>query len=591
MINRLRTTPGKILLAIAAIAIILLVRFCMQSAGKGSDPEEISIRMDAAPARLNPFLSTIGADIYVCARIFQSLGDLDPATLELTPLIVKSLPSSRLVQDGPHKGELAYDYELLEEARWDNGTPVTGKDVDFSIKIAYHPLLPTKAFGSYFKELSGIDLDPANPKKFTVYFRKYYMLAQESMALFPVLPAYQYDPVNRMAAVPLSDLLDTAKTSVIAGDPSMKTFAEEFQQPKFLNDPNNISGSGPYKVASMNDQGAILVKKENWWGDAVSKERPILAAYPKRLVYKVVKDENVVENMLKSGQLDIVAGSLSPARFLEMKQKDSLNTRYDFDLLPALQYNRWLFNMNKPVLKDVQVRKALAHVVDYDHFINNIRSGLAVRTVSNILPAKRYYARDITPYDYNIEKARELLATAGWSDTDGDGVLDKVLDGKPTRLVIEVLVPSVRTSQQYAESVTQTARLAGIEIKTVPTDITEINPKTKNGDFETTFLGATLFPGLTEMRQRYHSSNLAPAGDNRSRVADARLDEVIDRIGAEPDETKRDQLYMEAQHLLHEILPEVFLFAPYQPIITSKRFEKVITANRPGYYEQMFRLK
>ncbi|MFM8488842.1 MAG: hypothetical protein ACKOCH_21115, partial [Bacteroidota bacterium] len=115
MINRLRTTPGKILLAIAAAAVILLVRFCMQSAGESADPEEISIRMDAAPARLNPFLSTIGADIYVCARIFQSLGDLDPATLELTPLIVKSLPSSRLVQEGPHKGELAYDYELLDE--------------------------------------------------------------------------------------------------------------------------------------------------------------------------------------------------------------------------------------------------------------------------------------------------------------------------------------------------------------------------------------------------------------------------------------------------------------------------------------------
>ena len=398
MMNRLRTTPGKILLAVAAAAVILLVRFCMQSAGESSDPQEISVRMDAAPARLNPFLSTIGADIYVCARIFQSLGDLDPATLELTPLIVKSLPSSRMVQDGPHKGELAYDYELLDEARWDNGTPVTGRDVDFSIKIAYHPLLPTKAFGSYFKELSGIDLDPANPKKFTVYFRKFYMLAQESMALFPVLPAYHYDPASRMTAVPLSDLLDTAKTTVIAGDPSMKTFADEFQQPRFLNDPNGISGSGPYKVASMNDQGAILVKKENWWGDAVSKERPILAAYPKRLIYKVVKDENVVENMLKSGQLDIVAGSISPARFLEMKQKDSLNTRYDFDLLPALQYNRWLFNLNKPVLKDVQVRKALAHVIDYDHFINNIRSGLAVRTVSNILPAKRYYAKDITAY-------------------------------------------------------------------------------------------------------------------------------------------------------------------------------------------------
>ena len=135
-------------------------------------------------------------------------------------------------------------------------------------------------------------------------------------------------------------------------------------------------------------------------------------------MYKVVKDENVVENMLKNGELDIVAGSFSSTKFLEMKQKDSLAAKYNFEVIKPIQYNRWLINMTKPILKDVRVRKAMAHIVDYDHLIKNIRSGLGTRLVSNILPGKRYYAKDIVPYDFNIQKAKDLLAEAGWADSD-----------------------------------------------------------------------------------------------------------------------------------------------------------------------------
>ncbi len=585
-------TPRRILIGVAIIALLLLLRECFKTrTDTGASPEQVNIRYDAAPGNLNPFLTTLGVNLYSCARIFSTFSELDPQSFKLVPTIVKEIPQERKISEGPHAGEFAYDFEIIPEAVWDNGTPVTGNDMAFTMKIIFHPLMPAKAFLSYFKDMSGIDIDPANPKKFTIYFKQYYILALETLCQTPIMPAYHYDANNRLGNTPIADFLDSTKLKSFETDSGMKAFVEEFKQPKFANDPNGIVGSGPYRVEKMNEQGLILVKKENYWGDKLVDKRPLLAAYPKRLVYKVVKDENVVENMLKNGELDIVPGSLSPGKFLEMKAKDSLAAKYNFDILPAMQYSRWLLNLNKPNLQDVRVRKALAHIVDYDNFIKNIRLNLAIRTLSPILPSKKYYAKDLAYYDFNIDKAKELLKEAGWSDSDGDGVMDKTEAGRKVKLVIEVLVPPVRSSQQYTESVTETARLVGIEIKSITTDISEIAQKTLTGDYESTFLAAVLYPGLTDLSQRYHSRYLAPNGDNRSRYINPKLDDILDRIRAEPDEAVRNPLYIEAQKIIREDLPEIFLFVPQQTIITSKRLDGVITANRPGYYEQLFKLK
>ncbi len=585
-------TPRRILAGIAILAALFLLRECLKNrTAAGEVPGQVNIRYDAAATNLNPYLTSKGSDIYTCARVFSTFAEMDPKTMELLPAIIKEIPSVRTVSAGPRKGQLAYDFEILPEVVWDNGTPVTGRDVAFTLKIIFHPLIPAKAFQSYFKDLCGIDIDQQNPQKFTLYLKNYYFLALEAMCQSPIMPAYHYDPSNRMGNIPVADFLDSTKLAAFKTEPGMVAFAEEYQQPKYANDPKSVVGSGPYQLEVMNEQGVVLVKKQKYWGDAMAEQRPIVAAYPKKLVYKVVLDENVVENMLNIGELDVVAGSLSAGKFLEMKQKDSLAAKYHFDILPSSRYSRWFFNLQKPNLQDVRVRKALAHIVDYDHFINNIQSGLAVRIVSPILPTKRYYAKDMPMYDFNIQKARDLLADAGWSDSDQDGIVDKVVNGKKVNLTIEVFVPINNTSKKYGESITETGRLAGIQIQAVNLDLSEIDKKSSIGDYESAFLGANIFMGLSDLSQRFHSKNLAPNGSNRSRYINPSLDAVLDSISSEKNDARRDQLYLKAQKILHDDVPEVFLLSPAQTIITAKKFDAVITSNRPCYIEQLFKLK
>jgi ABC-type dipeptide transport system, periplasmic component len=297
---------------------------------KVRQPEEVNIRLDAAPVSLNPYMVGGHApSLNVARQIIQPLGDYDPKTLELQPVLIKAIPQSRIVADGPRKGQYVFDFELRPEAVWDNGSPVTGNDYLFTLKLIHHPKLPTDAYRGYSQYMSGVEVDAADPKKFSVYLREYYIKALEALCGVPIYPAYHYDPSGLLTNVPLADFLDSSKVAALATDETQIAFAEAFAQPKFSNKPEAISGSGPYRLKLMNEQGVVLVKKENWWGDKLAKKHPMLSAFPKKLTYKVVKDDLIMANMIKNGELDLVSNITSTA-FSELKGLDSLTAKYDF---------------------------------------------------------------------------------------------------------------------------------------------------------------------------------------------------------------------------------------------------------------------
>lgn len=580
---------GKSLVAAAAL-FALFFSNCNPDPKPPAVNTTVKVRMDAAVATLNPYMPSAGYSRYVAQQIFQSLAQIDPKTLEFKPFLVKSLPTKREVKDGPYAGSLAYDFEILEEAKWDNGSPVTGKDVEFTLKIIFHPALPTEAYRGFFAYLKGLEIDPANPKKFTAYFSQYYMLMLESMCGVVICPAYNYDRDNALANIPLTDFLDKTKTESLKANPAVQAFAAAFQRPEFATDKNFVSGSGPYRLESTDgEQGTTLVKKDNWWGDGLVQQYPLLAAHPQKLMYKIVSDDAAIENMLKTDALDVTLVT-APAKFLEWKKDPTLSAKYDFHAYGATQYNRWAFNLRKPKLQDKRVRQALAHIVDYDYIINTVQQGLAQRTVGPVNPAKTFYAKDVPLYDFNIEKAKALLTEAGWKDTDKNGVVDKVLNGKKTELTLDLLMlPKAKVNEATALSIQETALRAGIKINVIGMDIEQLIGETQKGNFETAMYASALSPGLVEMYQQLHSNSLAPKGDNRTGFSKA--DSLIVAIRTTEDEALRNALYVKAQEVIRDEVPEVYLYAQLQRVAVAKKFDYVITANRPGYYEQMFKLK
>jgi peptide/nickel transport system substrate-binding protein len=141
-----------------------------------------------------------------------------------------------------------------------------------------------------------------------------------------------------------------------------------------------------------------------------------------------------------------------------------------------------------------------------------------------------------------------------------------------------------------SNSVQQTALQAGIKINIIPIDISELSKQTRAGEFEAALFANSINSGLDDLYQQFHSSNLAPAGDNRSHFANPHADSLISAVRTCPDETRRNVMYVEIQRILHDEVPEVFLFIPDQRTIVSKKFKYVLSSNKPAYYENMFEL-
>lgn len=573
-------------------ALTMAVVSCRRGQVVETEDTVVRVRMEAAVATLNPLLPAPGYSRYVAAMIFQTLGILDPESLELKPLLLENIPAPYQVADGPYKGSIAYELTIIEDARWDNGTPVSAEDVLFTLKLIHHPSLPTQAWRGYFEYLQGLEINPANPRKFTVYNSRYYMLALESLCQIPIYPAYHYDPRNLLRDVSLQDLLDPQKAGELAADDRLVQFSTNFQKPEYANDPEKICGSGAYRLAYLDgDQGLVLEKKENWWGDEAARNNPLLAAYPKRLEYRVVKDEAALENMLRNGELDIAVG-ISPAKFVEWQKDSLLAGQYAFETRWTAQYSRWILNNANPKLQDVRVRRALAHIVDYDYMIRDVQLGLADRIIGPINPAKDFFASHIKLREFDLNKAKALLAEAGWSDSDNNGILDQEIDGVKTELTLDVLAgTSQKVTELLANSLRESAEKIGIRLNIIPSDINRLSSDTRQGQYETALIGAALYPGLVELYQNYHSASLAPQGDNRSRFINPVADSLIEAIRTTENPQRRRQLYFAAQQLLHDETPDVFLYAPRQRYVASKRFRYVISSNRPGYYEQLFRLR
>ena len=108
-----------------------------------SKPEIVSIRLSAKAKSLNPFFAATSAiDGQIVGHLFPFLINYDPKRVKLEPVLAKSLPEVKENEDG----SVSYTYEILDEAVWDNGTPVVGEDYIFSLKALMNPKVSAAAY-------------------------------------------------------------------------------------------------------------------------------------------------------------------------------------------------------------------------------------------------------------------------------------------------------------------------------------------------------------------------------------------------------------------------------------------------------------
>ena len=397
---------------LAPLAIVLLfLSSCERTEDKSihkRTTNEVAIRLEAEPDRLNPLLSTISYARQVFDPLHLYLMNYDPTTLVLVPQLLKESPKIQFINSGEFEGGTKYSFEIREEAIWDDGKPVTALDYEATLKIVFNPFLPTLGYRTFLENIQSFEIDQLNPKKFTIILNDTYFAGLESLTnVVPVLPKHVFDPQNLLDKVSLLKLIkDPSPENQLKNYPFIKDFADNYMGEYFSRIPEGVNGSGPYQLVSWQaGQEILLQKKQSWWGDKLAVENPAFQAFPDKLLFKIIPDPVTALAALKNEEIDVMQ-NIAPEDFINLKSDSLTKAHFTFYTPSSLSSYYISLNTRLPVLSDKKVRRAFAHAIDVDELINSVFEGFGTRCATPLHPSSAEYNASLKPIEFSIEKAK-----------------------------------------------------------------------------------------------------------------------------------------------------------------------------------------
>jgi peptide/nickel transport system substrate-binding protein len=316
-------------------------------------------------------------------------------------------------------------------------------------------------------------------------------------------------------------------------------------------------GAGPFKFVegSLDDQ-IVLERFEDYYGGADDLP-PVGPAPLERVIFKMIPETSTRVAALLAGEVDIIQGvpSFMVPRLLgdpNIVVKTCAGTRPKFVDL----------NVTMPPFDDVRVRRALNYAVDAELLLAQVAGGYGVVLPGPLSPFNNYADPNLEPYGYDPDMAYELLAEAGWTDSDEDGILDK--DGEPFSFVLDAYGEYV----PIAEAVAGQLRSFGIDVSVRTWEYGVVKPLLLNCERQA-FLrdwGDSAFDPVGYIEAKWHTRiEGTPWGrGNFACYSNPRVDELIEAGAVEVDPEVRREIYYEAQRLIYEDAPAIFLYVPQE---------------------------
>ncbi|HEY3152744.1 MAG TPA: peptide-binding protein [Candidatus Binatia bacterium] len=508
------------------------------------------------PEQLNPLTSNDASSSEVLGFVFESLLTREPRTLELKPLVATARPE--ISQD-----KLTYTFKIRKDVRFQDGRPLTGEDVLFSVKAIKCPFVNAPFLRVYFNSL--IDAELIDPHTVRFVTKEPYFLNESVLGGILLMPRHYYDPENLLQRLTVRDLTrDPEKLPSEA-----KKFADQFNR----NFNRNPLGSGPYKFGDWKTGREIeLLRDLNYWGNGKeSIDQPHLD----RLKFRVVNNMDAALVRLKSGSLDFME-ALQPVQVVRGTNSERFNRefkKYEY-YAPTYTYIGW--NNEHPIFRDKRVRQAMTYLTDRKQIVKSVLFGLGEVVDSHIYFFRPEYDKSLKSYPFDPQKALALLNEAGWRDSDGDGVLDKVIDGKKVPLRFEIKVNSGNAVRKSVALVLlDELKKHGIAASVRELDWTIFLNDVKNHQFDAVVLGWQMSTTEPDAYQVWHSSQAANKGSNAISYKNARVDEILEAYRREFDPQKRIQMYKEFQEIIHDEQPYTFLYVGKRVSAVHRRFQGV----------------
>lgn len=484
----------------------------------GPKPGGTLTLLTSDPPVLLSLLNT-GAASYVSGKVTEGLLNYDFALNPQAELAVKWSVSP----DG-----LVYTFGLRPNVKWHDGAEFTSSDVAFSIAAAkkYHPR-GTATFANVVE----VRTPDALTAEIVLSKPSPYIISALAAHETPILPKHIYKdgPIDKS--------------------------------------PNNNApiGTGPFVFKEW-ERGSHIVfeRNPNYW-DA---PKP----YLDRVIIRIIADAAARTIALETGEAQASQGSLlvlnDVARLKDNKALafDDNGNQYDNSI------THFIFNLDRPYLKDVRVRRAIAHAVDREFILKNAWYGYGELSQGPLSPLlTRYYDKGLVPYAFDPKKAEALLDEAGFP-RQADGIRFKI---------VHDYMPTAEAFKTAAEYIKQALGAVGIAVTIRAQDFATYTRRVyTDRDFDLTYgFMSTTFDPTVGVQRLFWSKNFKPGVpfSNGAHYSNPEVDALLEASAVEVDPEKRVEQFHRVQEIIHSELPDLGILIVNVPSIFDKRYKNLIT--------------
>ena len=297
-------------------------------------------------------------------------------------------------------------------------------------------------------------------------------------------------------------------------------------------------GTGPFMFESFDPQTHLLTvsKNDKWWGGEVKLDK---------IVLKPIQDPNTRALALESGEVDFTVD-------VPYNEVDRIN---DLDGITVDKYENpriyyLSFNFDHAPLDDVKVRQALAYGMDKDSIVEYVLFGVGEPAIGPFMPSFNWANQSLVPYEYDVQKAKDLLADAGWKDTDGDGIVDK--DGKSLELSLYTW-PQRPGQPPMAEALASQLKDIGIKVNVDVVDYSVIDERRSRGEWDIVLgaMNVAMVPDPSYILEM----NYKTGGSWNYGYSNPEVDRLLDAASKTNDQEERFEDFSEVQGIVQNDLP------------------------------------
>ncbi|MFW5888686.1 MAG: ABC transporter substrate-binding protein [Patescibacteria group bacterium] len=535
----------------------------------------------------------IGSPRYI-NPLYNSINEVDK---DISGLIYSSLykynNNGELVEDvvaeaEKNKEATEYVFHLKEDIEWHNGGNLTADDVVFTFNAIKDPAYNSPIRTSF----SGVEAEKVG--EYSVKFK-----LSSPYAPFKELLTFGILPRNSWEQIP----------------PSSANLAELNLKP---------IGSGPFEFDTLvKDKLGNIISYELTANDSYYGGN----SYVEEIKFDFFVNYIEAINALNRNEIDGVSG-LPPSLKDELASRDSLR----FHDLKTAKINSIFFDQEKnPALKNKNVREALAYAVNRKEIINEVFGGYAEPAYSPIPSSSPFHETEVSEYEYDLNKAKELLKEAEWEEFEvsqqeiseleekrekikkqteakeneepegeeeeeaEEEEVEELTDREKAKLglgagswlqkeedkylSLELSVADEDQNRKAAEKIKEAWEGIGVKVALKVISSNDVNNVIVNSrDFEAVFHAQTV-NDESDIYAFWHSSQAGNNGLNISNYENEEVDELLKNSRVEPDKKKREQNYKQFQKIITQEVPAIFVYSPDHLYVQSSKVNGYNVAN------------